>query len=82
MMSSILGLNKGEQPARFQHYYFAFTFYGLACVIDGFYKPVISSQEYYDLLHEFMSAVKQNYGEKVLIQVSLKLDYIFGYLII
>lgn len=27
-------------------------------------------QEYYDLLEEFMSAVKQNYGEKVLIQVS------------
>ncbi|KAF1872585.1 hypothetical protein Lal_00016421 [Lupinus albus] len=27
-----------------------------------------TGQEYYDLLHEFMSAVKQNYGEKVLIQ--------------
>lgn len=26
-------------------------------------------QEYYDLLHEFMTAVKQNYGEKVLVQV-------------
>lgn len=27
-------------------------------------------QEYADLLDEFMSAVKQNYGEKVLIQVA------------
>ncbi|TYI17224.1 hypothetical protein ES332_A07G008900v1 [Gossypium tomentosum] len=27
-----------------------------------------TGQEYADLLHEFMSAVKQNYGEKVLIQ--------------
>lgn len=28
-----------------------------------------SLQEYNELLHEFMSAVKQNYGENVLIQV-------------
>nr|KJB07475.1 hypothetical protein B456_001G026200 [Gossypium raimondii] len=28
-----------------------------------------TGQEYAELLHEFMSAVKQNYGEKVLIQV-------------
>lgn len=28
-----------------------------------------NSQEYAELLHEFMCAVKQNYGEKVLIQV-------------
>ena len=27
------------------------------------------SQEYADLLNEFMSAVKQAYGEKVLVQV-------------
>jgi malate dehydrogenase (oxaloacetate-decarboxylating)(NADP+) len=27
-------------------------------------------QEYSELLHEFMTAVKQTYGEKVLIQVS------------
>ncbi|KAF3951810.1 hypothetical protein CMV_022580 [Castanea mollissima] len=27
-----------------------------------------TGKEYYELLHEFMSAVKQNYGEKVLIQ--------------
>ncbi|KAK0572653.1 hypothetical protein LWI29_034972 [Acer saccharum] len=27
-----------------------------------------TGQEYYELLHEFMSAVKQNYGEKVVIQ--------------
>ncbi|KAJ4829742.1 hypothetical protein Tsubulata_020755, partial [Turnera subulata] len=27
-----------------------------------------TGQEYYDLLHEFMTAVKQNYGEKVLVQ--------------
>ncbi|KZV21636.1 NADP-dependent malic enzyme [Dorcoceras hygrometricum] len=27
-----------------------------------------TGEEYYDLLHEFMSAVKQNYGEKVLVQ--------------
>lgn len=29
-----------------------------------------SFQEYYDFLHEFMSAVKQNYGEKILVQVN------------
>lgn len=28
-------------------------------------------QEYSELMHEFMTAVKQNYGEKVVIQVSL-----------
>lgn len=28
-------------------------------------------QEYAELLHEFMSAVKQNYGEKVLVQVCI-----------
>nr|KYP61660.1 NADP-dependent malic enzyme [Cajanus cajan] len=27
-----------------------------------------TGQEYYELLHEFMTAVKQNYGEKVLVQ--------------
>jgi malate dehydrogenase (oxaloacetate-decarboxylating)(NADP+) len=27
-----------------------------------------TGKEYYDFLHEFMSAVKQNYGEKVLVQ--------------
>lgn len=27
-----------------------------------------TGKEYYDLLHEFMTAVKQNYGEKVLVQ--------------
>lgn len=30
-----------------------------------------SFQEYADLLEEFMTAVKQNYGEKVLVQVNL-----------
>jgi len=30
-----------------------------------------SLQEYADLLHEFMNAVKQNYGEEVLIQVRI-----------
>jgi len=28
------------------------------------------AQEYHELLEEFMTAVKQNYGEKVLTQVS------------
>ena len=31
---------------------------------------LLSSQEYSELLHEFMTAVKQNYGEKVLVQVA------------
>ena len=31
-------------------------------------------QEYSEFLQEFMSAVKQNYGEKVLIQVSHSLQ--------
>ncbi|KAG5605990.1 hypothetical protein H5410_027482, partial [Solanum commersonii] len=46
-----------------------------------FYKPLISNveellsivytpTEYYDFLGEFMKVVKQNYGEKVLVQVS------------
>ncbi|OIV89189.1 hypothetical protein TanjilG_32733 [Lupinus angustifolius] len=34
----------------------------------GLKQKRATGQEYYDLLHEFMSAVKQNYGEKVLIQ--------------
>ena len=29
-----------------------------------------TGQEYAELMHEFMTAVKQNYGEKVLVQVS------------
>ena len=29
-----------------------------------------TGQEYAEFLHEFMCAVKQNYGEKVLVQVS------------
>ncbi|CAL5431351.1 unnamed protein product [Camellia sinensis] len=32
------------------------------------YMAMMDLEEYYDLLHEFMTAVKQNYGEKVLIQ--------------
>lgn len=34
-------------------------------------KGLVSSifQEYAEFLHEFMCAVKQNYGEKVLVQV-------------
>ncbi|KAH6774227.1 NADP-malic enzyme 3 [Perilla frutescens var. frutescens] len=39
---------------------------------DEFYTGLkqnrATGQEYYDLLEEFMSAVKQNYGEKILIQ--------------
>ncbi|GLJ30718.1 hypothetical protein SUGI_0608850 [Cryptomeria japonica] len=34
----------------------------------GLRQKRITGQEYYDLLDEFMSAVKQNYGEKVLVQ--------------
>jgi malate dehydrogenase (oxaloacetate-decarboxylating)(NADP+) len=34
----------------------------------GLRQKRTTGQEYYDFLHEFMSAVKQNYGEKVLIQ--------------
>ena len=36
-------------------------------------------QEYSELLDEFMSAVKQNYGEKVLIQVVHELDYVLDW---
>ncbi|KAI5414307.1 NADP-dependent malic enzyme, variant 4, partial [Lathyrus oleraceus] len=35
----------------------------------GLRQKRATGKEYYDLLHEFMSAVKQNYGEKVLVQV-------------
>eukprot|EP01018_Ginkgo_biloba_P002595 Gb_10692 [translate_table: standard] len=34
----------------------------------GLRQKRATGQEYYDLLHEFMCAVKQNYGEKVLVQ--------------
>jgi malate dehydrogenase (oxaloacetate-decarboxylating)(NADP+) len=34
----------------------------------GLRQKRITGQEYYDFLHEFMCAVKQNYGEKILIQ--------------
>lgn len=34
----------------------------------GLRQKRATGQEYYDLLHEFMSAVKQNYGEKILVQ--------------
>lgn len=34
----------------------------------GLKQKRATGKEYYDLLHEFMTAVKQNYGEKVLIQ--------------
>ncbi|XP_077217842.1 NADP-dependent malic enzyme-like [Tasmannia lanceolata] len=34
----------------------------------GLRQKRATGQEYADLLHEFMSAVKQNYGEKVLVQ--------------
>ncbi|XP_022883078.1 NADP-dependent malic enzyme-like [Olea europaea var. sylvestris] len=32
------------------------------------YMAMMELEEYYDFLHEFMTAVKQNYGEKVLVQ--------------
>lgn len=34
----------------------------------GLKQKRATGKEYYDLLHEFMAAVKQNYGEKVLVQ--------------
>ena len=34
-------------------------------------KPGHILQVYSDFLHEFMTAIKQNYGEKVLVQVKL-----------
>ncbi|XP_057746244.1 NADP-dependent malic enzyme [Arachis stenosperma] len=34
----------------------------------GLRQKRATGKEYYDLLHEFMCAVKQNYGEKVLVQ--------------
>uniref|UniRef100_A0A7N0ZXF9 Malic enzyme n=2 Tax=Kalanchoe fedtschenkoi TaxID=63787 RepID=A0A7N0ZXF9_KALFE len=34
----------------------------------GLKKKRATGQEYYEFLHEFMCAVKQNYGEKILIQ--------------
>ncbi|MCD7456933.1 Malic enzyme [Datura stramonium] len=34
----------------------------------GLRQKRATGQEYYDLLHEFMTAVKQNYGEKILVQ--------------
>ncbi|XP_060213323.1 NADP-dependent malic enzyme-like [Lycium barbarum] len=34
----------------------------------GLRQKRATGQEYYELLHEFMTAVKQNYGEKILVQ--------------
>ena len=75
MMNSTLGLNKEGQLERFRR---------RLCVAFGWFKYILygclcSMQEYYDLLHEFMMAVKQNYGEKVLIQV--RICYIYMCLI-
>ncbi|KAI3923026.1 hypothetical protein MKW92_015915 [Papaver armeniacum] len=44
----------------------------------GLKQKRATGQEYADLLHEFMSAVKQNYGEKVLVQSSDGLSF-FGH---
>lgn len=38
-------------------------------------------QEYAELLHEFMTAVKQNYGEKILIQVLSSVQSIISWFI-
>jgi len=38
----------------------------------GLRQKRATGQEYAEFVHEFMSAVKQNYGEKILIQVSHK----------
>jgi len=41
----------------------------LACKLKFLIDYFCNTQEYADFLQEFMTAVKQNYGEKVLIQV-------------
>ena len=41
----------------------------LACKLKFLIDHFCNTQEYADFLQEFMTAVKQNYGEKVLIQV-------------
>ena len=43
--------------------------YSSLFIIISFIDILERFQEYADLLNEFMSAVKQAYGEKVLIQV-------------
>lgn len=42
-------------------------------------KPGHILQVYSDFLHEFMTAIKQNYGEKVLVQVRLTFISIMCY---
>ncbi|MFS8005972.1 putative malate dehydrogenase (oxaloacetate-decarboxylating) (NADP(+)) [Helianthus anomalus] len=43
----------------------------------GLRQKRATGQEYAELMNEFMSAVKQNYGEKVLIQVPKHIMIIF-----
>ena len=67
-MSFILDFGKGEQLDRWSVILFGIIYMNL-----GIFKLLnvdLLLQEYAELMHEFMSAVKQIYGEKVLIQVS------------
>lgn len=70
-MISILGSGKGEPLGRSLF----INAYIVIWIHIQFERPKILSldawllQEYAELMHEFMTAVKQFYGEKVLIQV-------------
>lgn len=87
MMNFTLGLSTREQLDRF--YIFFLDLYRLVCFFDSM-KYVISVklrwsfsfmiQEYAELLEEFMTAVKMNYGEKILVQVELPSSQHVAYL--
>lgn len=69
MMSSTSDSNKSEQLERFIDPNFSHVIEFFSKQYDILFFWLYSIQEYYDFLHEFMCAVKQNYGEKVLVQV-------------
>jgi|AraCvinosormetaG_1042628.scaffolds.fasta_scaffold04486_3 hypothetical protein len=73
MMNSTSVLNSEEQLARFTNQFL--SVFSLLIANTMIFQKLRSLfafviQEYAEFLHEFMCAVKQNYGEKVLVQVS------------
>jgi hypothetical protein len=62
-----LAWGRGEPLARFDISFILQSFF--ICKVVFLIGDSYTAQEYAGFLQEFMSAVKQNYGEKVLIQV-------------
>lgn len=66
-----IGLRRKRATGQVSYFSFKamFIYYPYGYTAAYGHMDLSQFQEYADLLHEFMCAVKQNYGEKVLIQV-------------